>query len=54
MKTLKRFYFIMCIILLCVAGCKKKTNGPYFATGMKIGEVSEAAWAFSAAAWAAP
>jgi len=36
-----RFYFTLCIILLCVAGCKKKTDGPYFATGIKIGEVTD-------------
>jgi len=35
------FIIALFLIIACVSGCKKKTEGPYFATGIKIGEVTD-------------
>jgi hypothetical protein len=40
MNTMLRFCLISFCVILALYGCKKKTNGPYFATGIKIGEVN--------------
>ena len=39
MKSFVRFCFFL-LIIIGMVGCKKKTAGPYFATGIKIGEVT--------------
>jgi len=36
-----RYCLISFFVILALYGCKKKTNGPYFATGIKIGEVTD-------------
>ncbi len=41
MNILFRFCLITFLLILGLYGCKKKTNGPYFATGIKIGEVTD-------------
>ena len=41
MNTILRHSLISLFILLGFFGCKKKTDGPYFATGIKIGEVTD-------------
>jgi alkaline phosphatase D len=41
MNTMLRYGLISIIISLGFFGCKKKTDGPYFATGIKIGEVTD-------------
>ena len=42
MKSFNIISFISTIILIALfsSGCKRKTDGPYFATGIKIGEVT--------------
>jgi len=41
MNTMFRYCLISFFVILALYGCKKKTNGPYFATGIKIGEVTD-------------
>ena len=41
MNTLLNYCLIFSLIFLGLFGCKKKTDGPHFATGIKIGEVTE-------------
>jgi len=41
MNTLFRLSLISTFIIIGLSGCKKKTDGPYFATGIKIAEVTD-------------
>ena len=41
MNNILRYFLISVFVLLGLSACKKKTDGPYFATGIKIGEVTE-------------
>lgn len=41
MKVLQSTGLIISIFLIFISSCKKKTEGPYFATGIKIGEVTD-------------
>jgi len=48
MKYFEKACMIFMLVGISLSGCKKKTEGPYFATGIKIGEVTDG----SAIIWA--